>query len=70
MGDLGSVRELGQELPISPYGGGGWVSASHFQSHCIECQPRWSGAHYTVEETEVSRAVRHHLKIPCYREGG
>ena len=40
MGDSGPVQELGQELPISPYGGGGWVSASHFQSHCIECQPR------------------------------
>ena len=36
----------------------------------LNVSPEWSGAHYTVEETEVSRVVCHHLRIPCYREGG
>lgn len=36
----------------------------------LNVSPEWSGAHYTDEETEVSRAVCHHLRIPCYREGG
>lgn len=35
----------------------------------LNVSPEWSGAHYTAEETEVSRVVCHQLRIPCYREG-